>query len=423
MSKKLNVTAVKKSAKCIKDAHAFIREHFNSINHGEIARGFFDSQGYSYTIESETGDFAISPVSGAYIRGKWNGEMYEVSVELNYSGLSAASVDMYPPVLISPFALNSYKPFFDKLIADIKSEYRGFDTLVKGEMGVKLIKPLIKPILREKRITKSTVEICDGETENFWLSKRIFGNAYLRVKINYHNLEESCNLLAESLKSVPKWLRDNEEVIVSRTKKLKGDEIRGTNSEKNTPEFKQMYYDEPLQIDSLSKDEYSTSKLSQTLDRLGFVYNVDSSGEYKIYLNKRTFITWDGSYYPEEIDETEFIKMLEMITLGASSDTNYRRRKYEMRIITPTVHKILSDEAVFIVGEEFYCYYKFSYSFKFKGVYYSARLSMDKPISTLWELIKTINSGIDLLGSFESLGAEIVINEKYCEKYWWCITT
>ena len=407
--KAISTSVLRGSIERIKQADTLFREHFRDFDFEKVVGTALRELGYAYSIDASSGDFAINAAPGAYIRGKWHGMMYSISIELNFGGLQAQSsspdnlslksskfFEQYP-ILISPFGLEASKFYLDKLIENIKTEYTQLEGIAKVGKGAKLIKELIKPTLRRNSLSQTTIEQCEDDSTRFWLSKQIFKNTFIRTRISFDNYENGCAILAKASNCFPICLRDCNGLFyqLDHPYIYKGLTYTGINSAVLTEE-KKMIYSTPMPMDG-RREEDSVSEISQVLDKLGFLYFKDDT-VYNIYITDKLLLKRNGEAFWFKLDcegwigkalivkDHEFIRILELFAWGAPWERlPYIKGNDGYEFLIHLLQKSLPESIEFYYCDKYF-------TFIDNNEYYTLHVKAKGWLETIYKLIIMFNS-------------------------------
>ncbi len=417
-SQKINITALRESSRNVmSNARKLWVDNFKHFDFEEVVGKDLKELGYVYTLDVKTGEFAITAAPGFYIRAKWKGDMYWVHIEINKSGLSVNTESENNVFTISPFGIKNYKSVFDKMIADLRAEFARYESATKGNMGAKLLRPVISRCLRKHKLTETKLEKCDEDPGQFWLLKKLFGNVFVRTKINFDDFEDGIVRIAEAYNSVPDWLKDCTEIEIS-TKDVYHWTNQGLGKIGSLDNRKMSYGTLPPFDDSLNSD-YATTKLSKVLDEYGFTYYVEEGGKYNIFLNEYRKLCKENDTVrlvkhtgeilstTHKIDDIDFIRLLNMLTWGCTrygywGDVDWdfgalvgKSILYALPI-SVSCRLIPGNDMVFVDGSR---------------ISYRVTSMKSGWVSVVWHIVKAFHTGEKLLNVFPDV--ETIVKERY----------
>lgn len=339
MAKKLNITMLRNDLNNLSyKGLCVLRTNLKNLDYEKTVGNVLKKWGYSYTLQPDTGEFSITAAPGCYVRAELSNELYMISLEINYNGLSASSKDVHSSIVITPYCVCDCKPIFDKLVTGLQAEYAKYEAMNKGDKGAKLISSMVRPVLRKLKLSGVKVERCDEEPGYYRLVKRLLSNVSLCVKISFNDYEEGCAKLAAAIKSLPDWVRDNDGIYY--TYDLPYYKCRMENTKcglglVKTLDGGKMFYKTPIPTLEKNIEISPASELSNILSAMGFEYSIDG-GIYKIYLNQDIIIRRNNEHFwfnklstgdvsdEFKMDDINFIYMLKLLAIGSKSNGGYK---------------------------------------------------------------------------------------------------
>ncbi len=382
----------------------------------------FDAMGYSYLLDSY-GDFSITAAPGAYIHGSRTARMYEYELKLELNHMGLTSVGFYR-MTVPIFGLEACKSLFDKLIGASQAEYDRLDDIVKGQKSSKLLKTVASQILRRYKLTGTTIESCDGNSELFWLSKKIFKNVSLRTLISFDSYDEGCMSLAQAYNCFPECLRDCNRLFFRVGSSYIPNYANGiTYTGENTGELSaehKMAYSAPL---GLTPEDDLQSELSTVLNRLGYDYYVDGN-TYCIYITDDMIIKRKGNlfwfkqiskdkvYESVTMADGDFNSLIQLIAWASPYERSFEFNTLGYFLI-PLIRTCLSDKVTFYYAAD-------HFTFIYGNEYYTIYEKQNDFVNTMYTLIKVFNShsGTGMEAWMSGLAerysdVELVIKKKY----------
>lgn len=410
MSRKINTTALRESIEHIKNSDELVRDCFRQLDFEEVVGSVLREWGYVYTIDATSGDFTIIAAPGGNIRCIWHGTVYSISIDLSYAGIKAKSSKQDfvflkdAPILITPFGLKSYKFYFDKLVEDIKAVYMRFEETVKGEKGAKLLKTLINPVLRVNKLSKTTLEKCTDDSDQFWLSKQFSTDGIIRIRINFNDYELKCIRLAEAYGCFPDWLCHAEGLHYTLGspyyKYYPLPKIRKGQGAIKIVEGNKMLYSKPISITGKNSNGYLSSELSENLTNMGYIYYIEDH-VYNIYINEDIVLCRNGvSFWFRQLStgrlsnnfimrDIEFAKMLDIIVLGAIENQGYYYNTLpdsgSFKFLERAIQKSLPKHIYYHFGSS-------SILIHDEKEFFTVDTKSPICMTILWEIIETVNS-------------------------------
>ncbi|MBD5215532.1 MAG: hypothetical protein HDS78_03305 [Bacteroidales bacterium] len=431
LSQKINVTALKDSIRTIIfDGYYLMCEDFKHLDFEKIVGTSLKKCGYVYNIDPVSGDFTITVVSGYYIRAKWKGDLYEINIEISQSGLLANTKGIYwdgyrydpdyqPLIAISPFAIENYKPLFDKLAEGLRREYMKYEIATKGDMNSQLLKSIMAPSLKSHNLRDVKVEKCDEDQEQFRIIKKVCANVYFSSTAKFYDFENSIANIAKAVDAVPSWIKKSKGLYITFADhffNITYNGIRCTGAP-DTLEESRMYYGNSLFSDSLTED-FSPSVITKQLEKRKFKFYV-TDYQYNIFLNDELLLcrnqnnVWIQQVSGEiilkpdsPINDSEFERLLDIITWGCTkegyviSSTKYFHHILEASIemsLPNTVRGTLFDRGIGL-------YYK--------KTFYNIDVKAEGWITLLCTLIKAMRSDENIIEFLYNSDVETLIKER-----------
>lgn len=427
-SQKINFTALKESVVTgISNAHSYIRQEFKQLDFEKVVGGALRTCGYTYNLDTVSGNFSIIAASGYYIKATWTGEFYCVHIEINQSGVSASSVNRHDGLMISPFGMENYKSVFDEILVLLQKEAAKYQDAIKGDKGAKLLKSLIAPILRKNKLTGTKVESYYGDKTVSLLKKKVFGNVFFGTKITFNDYEDGINRMVMAFENLPNWIIDFDNVTIN----TKGPYHRRFNGIVgfgkglgliNDPDSTTYSYSNLPVFDTATNHYDSQSKLSRELTELDYVYYVDADSTYNIFLQSDMLLckngnkVWVKKYLGQNLSnetnivDEEFYVLLKILTWDCHGKGPHLKNDWWDCKSIPRLMKT-SIENVLPGSVDEYNIYDEGIAIHYKNKWYMIGNENQHWLSLTEKIINYILKDLDLSDFMMFPGIEIIVKE------------